>query len=58
MMFVPGARISGLLNPSLVFPRAVKEATTSSVRLVLAFSSVAPTVMTKGSLAGEALAVL
>src|SRR4026207_1536596 len=48
----PGATRSGLLMPSAVVPYDENEARRSSVVEAVAMSSVAPTAMTKGSVAG------
>ena len=44
--------MSGFTKPSLVLPKAEKDATTSSERLFVPLSSVAPTEIMNGSLAG------
>src|SRR5947208_2754658 len=49
---VPGATRSGFEMPLSVTPKAEYEATVSSARPAVPWSLVAPTVMTKGSLAG------
>src|SRR5436309_9364531 len=53
-MCAPGATTSGFASPSLaVGPRPEKFGRTSSFRLVVPLSSIAPTVTTNGSLAGS-----
>src|SRR5205814_1409796 len=55
MMRLPGATRSGLAIPSTVVPYDEKAATASSAILAVPLSSVAPTVIRNGSLAGEVM---